>query len=87
MSLVTARNNDQFAGPGYVPVAGGGAGPLLGWAKRITRRAAIHRQRQALRALPDWTLKDIGINRSDIDSISVNLVDDRLDPTLRRTFR
>jgi len=36
---------------------------------------AIRQLRHALRAMPDWLLHDIGVNRSDIDNVAVRVVD------------
>jgi uncharacterized protein YjiS (DUF1127 family) len=87
MSIVATGNDDQFAGDARAEFRSHETGRFLRWLKRFVRRVAIHRQRQVLQELPDWMLKDIGINRSDIDSIAVHLVDGRRDPTLRRELR
>jgi uncharacterized protein YjiS (DUF1127 family) len=54
--------------------------------RRIVRSVEISRRRRMLSAMPDYLLKDIGINRSDIDSLVESLVDGRDDPTRRHRF-
>jgi uncharacterized protein YjiS (DUF1127 family) len=54
---------------------------------RIMRARAIQAQRRMLRHLPDHLLKDIGINRCNIDYIAQAVVDEHDDPTRLRSFR
>jgi uncharacterized protein YjiS (DUF1127 family) len=49
--------------------------------RRIVRSMEISRRRRVLAGMPDYLLKDIGINRSEIDAIVEALVDGREDPT------
>jgi uncharacterized protein YjiS (DUF1127 family) len=52
---------------------------MVGWLRRagqaIVRAHRVYGTRAALRALPEATLKDIGISRSEIDSLAERLVD------------
>jgi uncharacterized protein YjiS (DUF1127 family) len=50
----------------------------------VWRAMEKSRHRKALRAMPDYLLKDIGINRCDIDYLVDALVDGRDDPTRSR---
>ena len=54
-----------------------------GW-KSIWRSAAAARNRRALQSLSDHMLKDIGLSRSDIDSISAHSTGGRSDVSRRR---
>jgi len=53
----------------------GGAGALRRSVKAIARFIKIRHTRRQLQAMPDHLLKDIGISRSDIDSIAIALID------------
>jgi len=53
-----------------------------GW-RSIWRSIGIARQRSALNMLSDHMLKDIGLSRSDIDSITATLADMRTDAIRR----
>ena len=86
MSIVTTRADGRFADTQFSAPGRGEAGILLRWAKRVIRQMQIQRQRRVLEAMPDWILKDVGINRSDIDSISIHLVDGRPDETVSRHY-
>jgi len=82
MRILTARQGDTFA----VPINASRfdqPNPLSRWITWLARWMAIRRQRQVLHTMPDWILKDVGINRSEIDSLSVCLVDGEPDPTSR----
>jgi len=57
-----------------------------GW-RSIWRSVGIARQRSALNMLSDHMLKDIGLSRSDIESITATLADGRADATRRRRGR
>lgn len=54
---------------------------------RFRRSLAIARQRSALHMLSDHVLKDIGLSRSDVDSISASLGAGRPDATRRARGR
>lgn len=82
MPILTARQEDAFALPANASHYDRPS-QLYQWIKRLARRMAIRRQRQVLHTMPDWILKDVGINRSEIDSLSVRLVDGEADPTCR----
>ncbi|MBM3526488.1 MAG: DUF1127 domain-containing protein [Alphaproteobacteria bacterium] len=75
MSIVTTRTDGRFVGTQFSAPERREAGILLRWAKRVIRQIQIQRQRRVLESMPDWILKDVGISRSDIDSISISLVD------------
>jgi uncharacterized protein YjiS (DUF1127 family) len=51
--------------------------------RRIVRSAEISRRKRMLGEMPDYLLKDIGINRSEIDAIVEAVVDGREDSTRR----
>ena len=51
--------------------------------RRAFRAFRIARQRRTLQQLPDFLLKDIGIERSEIDSIVISIVDEHIDRTRR----
>jgi len=51
------------------------------------RSVGIARQRSALNSLSDHMLKDIGLSRSDIESITANLADGCTDTVRRRYGR
>lgn len=51
------------------------------------RSVGIARQRSALNMLSDHMLKDIGLSRSDIESLTATLADGRTDATRRRRGR
>jgi uncharacterized protein YjiS (DUF1127 family) len=51
--------------------------------KSFRRSFAIARHRRLLQGMPDYLLKDIGINRSEIDSVVVSQIDGIPDPTRR----
>ena len=53
----------------------------------IKRARTIQVQRRLLHELPDHLLKDIGINRCNIDYVTQAIVDEREDPTLLRGFK
>ena len=72
MTAIAQTDNRQFAS---LYVAIGGSGPLYRLGRRIVRMLAIRQLRQALRAMPDWLLHEIGVNRSDIDNVAVRVVD------------
>jgi hypothetical protein len=57
-----------------------------GW-RSIWRSVGIARQRSALNMLSDHMLKDIGLSRSDIESITATLADGRTDAFRRRRGR
>lgn len=54
--------------------------------RRVVRSMEISRRKRMLNAMPDYLLKDIGISRSDIDSLVEAMVDGRQDPTRLRRF-
>jgi uncharacterized protein YjiS (DUF1127 family) len=62
-------------------------GPVRHLFSAIQRSIAIARNRRALQGTPHYLLKDIGISRSDIDSIVVSMVDGIPDPTRRSRGR
>jgi uncharacterized protein YjiS (DUF1127 family) len=62
-------------------------GPIRRLFNAIQRSIAIAHNRRLLQGMPDDLLKDIGINRSDIDSIVVSMVDGIPDPTRRSRGR
>jgi uncharacterized protein YjiS (DUF1127 family) len=53
---------------------------------RIARARAMQVRRRLLNELPDHLLKDIGINRCNIDYVAQLIVDERADPTRERSF-
>ena len=53
----------------------------------ISRYVQAGRRRQELYRLPDRILKDIGLDRSEIDGIAANLSDFVVDPTRNRRGR
>jgi hypothetical protein len=57
-----------------------------GW-RSIWRSVGIARQRSALNMLSDHMLKDIGLSRSDIESITATFADGRTDAFRRRRGR
>jgi uncharacterized protein YjiS (DUF1127 family) len=67
------------------PVAGSGL--LRRLLARLMRTRAIQAQRRMLNHLPDHLLKDIGIDRCNVDYVAQAIVDNRRDPTRLRTFR
>lgn len=76
--MLTARTENEFASP-YAREDGGPGLPYRMW-RAFIRLLAIRQLRHALRAMPDWLLDDVGVKRSDIDSLAVRMVDghDRL---------
>jgi uncharacterized protein YjiS (DUF1127 family) len=54
---------------------------------RIMRARTIQVQRRLLRELPDHLLKDIGLNRCNLDYVTEAIVDEQDDPTRLRSFR
>jgi uncharacterized protein YjiS (DUF1127 family) len=80
MSLATlAVRADAFAGATR-------PGLLRRVLAHIVRARTIHVQRRLLNELPDHLLKDIGLNRSDIDYVAQAVVEERNDPTRQRSF-
>jgi uncharacterized protein YjiS (DUF1127 family) len=63
------------------------SGPIRRLFSDIQRSIAIAQNRRVLQGIPDNLLKDIGISRSEIDSIVVSMVDDIPDPTRRSRGR
>jgi uncharacterized protein YjiS (DUF1127 family) len=49
--------------------------------RRIHRAVLIRKMRSELQQLPDYLLKDIGVNRSEIDSVVAGIVDGTFDRT------
>lgn len=82
MPSVIGRLESAFISPGY-GASGQKAGVLRRVVQSIHREIRIRRQRRMLRAMPDWMMKDVGINRSDIDSLAAGIVDGFADPTRR----
>lgn len=64
----------------FVPSAHEG-GLLRRMFRSFGRAVQISRCRAALQEIPDYMLRDIGISRSDIDAVSVSIVDGTPDPT------
>lgn len=82
MNLYVIRRPSAWASAAELDtVAARSAGFLRRLARRLWRAMEINRRRQLLAQMPDFMLKDIGINRADIDSIVEALVDGREDPT------
>jgi uncharacterized protein YjiS (DUF1127 family) len=55
--------------------------------KSFQRSFSIAQNRRRLHVMPDYLLKDIGISRSDIDSVVVSIVNGAPDPTRRSRGR
>lgn len=76
-----------FLAPRYLtaatPQASFAAGTLDRIWRWIRRPVLIDRQRRELNYLSDHILKDIGLSRSDVDSIAMHLIDGRADVTRR----
>lgn len=51
-------------------------GRLSSLAARWRQRFELHHIRAGLRALPDWVLHDIGVERSDIGDLATRLLRD-----------
>ena len=69
------------------PSRGARAGLIRRLFNAVVRSIAITHNRRFLQAMPDYMLKDIGINRSEIDSFVVSIVDEIPDPTRRSRGR
>jgi uncharacterized protein YjiS (DUF1127 family) len=72
MTAVTQSNDNEF-GSAHQTIETRGRLHRL-W-REFARMLVARQLRQALRAMPDWLLHDIGVNRSDIDAVAVCLVD------------
>jgi uncharacterized protein YjiS (DUF1127 family) len=72
MMAATQPNDTKLAGP-YLAIEARRRVYRL-W-REFVRTLAIRQLRQALRAMPDWLLHDIGVKRSDIDAVAVWVVD------------
>jgi uncharacterized protein YjiS (DUF1127 family) len=73
--LVTDHDATVSGLAGPRPLRQRAARPRLRIFARLWRPIRIGRSRHALRSLPDYILKDIGIRRCQIDSIAAQLVD------------
>jgi uncharacterized protein YjiS (DUF1127 family) len=62
-------------------------GPLSSLFKSLQRSLAIAKKRRVLQGIPDNLLRDIGISRSEIDSVVLSIVDDVPDLTRRSRGR
>jgi uncharacterized protein YjiS (DUF1127 family) len=79
------RSTTGLAYSGGAPHAllSSGVGLLSSLFKSVQRSLAIAQNRRVLQGIPDNALKDIGISRSEIDSIVLSAVDDVPDLTRR----
>ena len=72
MTAVTQSNDNEF---GSAHQAIETRGRLYRLWREFARMLVARQLRQALRAMPDWLLHDIGVKRSHIDAVAVWIVD------------
>ena len=72
MTAVTRPTDNDFPGRSVVIEA---RRRLYRLWRDFIRMLAVRQLRQALRTMPDWLLRDIGVKRSDIDAVAVWVVD------------
>jgi len=72
MTMVTARHQYAFASP---VIEFPQPGILYRVWRGFVRMLVIRHLRQALRAMPDRMLHDIGVARGDIDAVVVRIID------------
>ena len=72
MTMVIARHQYAFASP---VIEFPQPGILYRVWRGFVRMLVIRHLRQALRAMPDWMLHEIGVARGDIDAVAVRIVD------------
>ena len=72
MTAVIQSNDNEFASAHQAIET---RGRLYRLWREFARMLVARQLRQALRAMPDWLLHDIGVKRSDIDAVAICLVD------------
>jgi uncharacterized protein YjiS (DUF1127 family) len=72
-----------YSGGALHALLSSGGGLLSSLFKSLQRSLAIAQNRRVLQGIPDNFLKDIGISRSEIDSVVLSAVDDVADLTRR----
>jgi uncharacterized protein YjiS (DUF1127 family) len=81
MTLVISTDTARLA------LQGSDVGTIHRLFNAVRRSIAIAQNRRFLQGMPDYVLKDIGINRLDIDSVVVSIIDGKSDPTRRSRGR